>query len=361
MPPQPDSPYALEGTDAHTLAEWCLRNNKDAAEVVGYKGEDHNWTDDMAEAVQVYLNVIRADMAEYEVHPSDLQIEHRFHLDFIDPDAFGTNDANIVVFGKKIIVYDYKHGSGVAVDAEDNKQGLFYALGASYGLDFDEIEVVIVQPRAFHPDGPVRRWIVSANNLKIFAEELCRAIGATKDEDAPLKCGDWCKKTFCAAMATCPAVRKQVNADSQMVFAKGTVQLPKPENMTKADLRRVLDGLPLFEAWTKAVWAFAEAKANNGDDLPGYKLVRGREGNRKWADESETKKILSPLVTNPDSLYEKTLLSPAKMEKEFGKKGKELISPLIIRSEGKIILVSEDDPREAVSPNVTNAFQDKLE
>lgn len=201
LPPQPTSEYATEGTAAHKLAEICLTKGLIAEQMVGQTIPAENGTvrvvtEEMAEAVQVYLDVIRTDMKKYKVHPSDLSIEHRFHLVHIDKDAYGTNDASLKVAFTKVIVYDYKHGAGVAVDAEDNKQGLFYAEGAAHGEEIDEVEIVIVQPRAIHKDGPIRRWTVSKGNLADFAVLLKAKAAATKDPNAPRRCGDWCRKTF---------------------------------------------------------------------------------------------------------------------------------------------------------------------
>lgn len=390
MPPQPDSPYALEGSVAHLVGEFSLLTGRDATEYIGQKviqiidkkknkkliwkgdpapkgdwkatGLEWEVTDEMAEAVQVYVSTIRSDMEAFGVHPSDLAIEHRFHLKDIDPDAFGTNDCNIVIFGQKVIVYDYKHGSGVAVDAEDNKQGLFYALGAIQGLEVREAEIVIVQPRAFHSNGSVRRWTVSLDDLETFANLMKGKITETKALDAPLVSGDHCKKTFCAAMATCPAVRKTVEGAAMTVFSeKPVLQFPKPENLTPVMLRRILEAMPMMDQWLRSVEAFAESKANAGEHIEGFKLVRGREGNRKWIGEGVGVDLLNAGFLE-DEITESKLISPAKIEKlKKAKEHKDLLASLITRSEGKIILVPEDDPREAVSPSAIQAFSDKLE
>lgn len=360
LPPQPDSLYALEGTAAHALAEYCLETNDDAINCIGLaipKIEGFSVTEEMAEAVQVYLDVIRADMAKYNVHPADLKIEHRFHLSHIDESAFGTNDANIQIFGKKIIVYDYKHGKGVAVDAEDNKQGLYYATGAAYGEDFEEVEIVIVQPRAIHRDGPVRRWRVSKDDLLRFSDELKGRIKLTKHGNASLHCGEWCKKTFCPAMATCPAVQSQVEKAAMVAFSEPKVTLKAPEELNPMQLRRVLENIDLIEEYLKAVYAYAETKANNGEHIDGFKLVRGREGNRKWSDEG---RVAMTLKKFGDAIYDVKLKTPPALEKAVGKVAIQLVGEFITRTEGKTILVPTDDPREAVSPQITNVFKEEL-
>lgn len=357
-PPQQESPYAKEGTAAHELGEICLKDGNDAVSHIGeFSKEGIEFTDEMAEAVQMYLDTVRFDMATYDLTKEDIKIEHRFHLTHIDEHAYGTNDCNIPVFLEKVIVYDYKHGQGVAVDAEENKQLLYYALGAAALGDYESVEVVIVQPRAVHRNGPIRRWTINIKELESFGEEIKVKIQDTRNPKAELNCGPWCKKTFCPAIAICPAVRSQVRRDAQIAFDAPVLKLKKAEDFTPLELRNILDGMPLVEEWLKSIWAYAEMKANNGEKIMGFKLVRGREGNRKWADEEIAGTMLSDIM-DESMLYEKKLLSPAKIEKVLGKDHKKQIESLTIRTEGKVILVPEADPREGVQPSISDAFME---
>lgn len=356
VPPQLESPYAAEGTAAHELGEMCLRDGKDACDHVGeFAKSGIEFTDEMAEAVQMYLDVIRFDMSTYDLTKEDIKVEHRFHLTSIDDAAYGTNDCNLPVFLDKVIVYDYKHGKGVAVDAEENKQLMYYALGAAQLGDYETIEVVIVQPRAQHRDGPIRRFTMTIDELNAFGAELKNRIEDTRDPKAPLRCGEWCKKTFCPAMAVCPEVKKRVSRDAMIVFDKPIVNLPAPETISELELRRLLDGMPLIEQWLKNVFAYAEAKANRGEKVLDYKLVRGKEGNRKWTDVDKAGLFLLEQGLDQDKIFDYKLKSPAVLEK-LSKEVKETIKSLVSRSEGKIILVPTSDPREEVSPSVAGVF-----
>lgn len=390
-PPQAPSKYADEGTVAHLLGEWCLRTGRDAVEFVGqvavqivtkegnwqfeFKEDLHNFkgaqltsvefevTDEMAEAVQLYLDTIRFDMETYDLKIEDIKIEHRFHLSHIDENAYGTNDCNLPVFLDKVIVYDYKHGQGVAVDAEENKQLMYYALGAAALGDYETIEIVIVQPRAIHRYGPIRRWTLSIEQLSAFAAELKGRIEDTRKVDAEVNAGPWCRKSFCPAMATCPAIRGSVAKEAALVFDTPVKVLPRPEDLSPEMLKNILDAMPMAEAWLSAVWAYAEAKANNGEKIRGYKLVQGREGNRKWKDEIQVIKDLIKEVKNPNDLYERKLISPAQMDKLIGKskEKKELMDGLTTRNPGKIIMVPENDPRKECGPAAIEVFDTEVE
>ena len=352
VPPQQPSKYAEEGTAAHELAALCLRDGSEALDHVGnWSDNGYEFTDEMAEAVQVYLDCIRADMAQYNTR--DILVEHTFHLPISDTPIFGTCDCCLPIALDRLIVYDYKHGQGVAVEVENNKQALFYALGASLEGDYDTIEMVIIQPRAPHADGRIRRWVITAAELMEFEEQLKTQVDRAEMPDASLKCGKWCEKTFCPALAVCPAVRARVERDAMVVFQQPVKVLPPPETLTPLQLRRLLEGAPLIEAWLKAVWGYAEQQANAGKEVLGFKLVQGREGNRKWIEEEKVKELLLPLKIE---IYEKKLLSPSKIEKVLGK-SKGLIKDLVTRTEGKIILVPENDPRPEAKPNAIKAFE----
>src|SRR3546814_4893751 len=84
-------------------------------------------------------------------------------------------------------VYDLKYGRGVPVEVERNSQELYYGLGATMaepGRLVNTVELVIVQPRAPHRDGPVRRWETTGMELLDWAVELVDAAKRTARPDA---------------------------------------------------------------------------------------------------------------------------------------------------------------------------------
>ena len=119
------SSYAAEGSDAHALAALCLTKNHNPGFYIGKtispEGRKFTVTEEMAEAVQVYVDAVDAVIPDtsggYEV-----QIEKRFDLSAVHPGCFGTADAVVWhAFSKTLYVFDYKHGAGVIV------AGLVYA------------------------------------------------------------------------------------------------------------------------------------------------------------------------------------------------------------------------------------------
>lgn len=223
----PASVHAARGTMAHDVAAKCLDRGEDAELWVGNRFEidEHRmrFEQDDAAAVQVYLDAIRADAT---AGPSDApvrMIEQKFHLKDLHYSLYGTADCVQWFKRTKLLrVYDYKHGAGVAVDVKDNPQLLYYALGAllETGAPVKEVEIVVVQPRCPHPDGPVRRQRIPAIDLLEFRADLLDAVARTEDPNAPRNAGEWCM--FCEVQAVCPEAKttRQIFAAANRPSAK---------------------------------------------------------------------------------------------------------------------------------------------
>lgn len=343
----PGSIYAAEGTAAHELGEKCLRDGKDAADYAGEKITVGNHVfevdDDMAAAVQVYLDTVRK-----EVRPGDdLAIEHKFDLSEIVHDGmFGTNDASIFRPSTgELFVFDYKHGAGYAVEAEANPQLLYYAVGAATqkaGRRISTVTIVIVQPRAMHPAGPVRRWSAPAIALAEWMDDLKAAAIATMNPDAPLKTGPWCK--FCRAAGICPKLREEAFDAANAEFDT------TPADMPPEVLAGILEKADLIEDWIKAVRAYAHSTLDAGGTLPGWKLVQKRAV-RKWSLDDD---LLAPGLAREfglvgDELYVRKLKSPAQIEKLLPKAERGKLKEYVSAVSSGTTLAREADPRAAVS------------
>lgn len=358
--PKTTSIYAQEGTAAHTLAEMCLRNGKTAAHRIGTiitnrDGSVHTVTEEMAEAVQQYVDLVHA---EYEAAGKGavLLYEQKFKLDWLYPGLFGTNDAMVGEPFGTLRVYDYKHGAGVAVDAEDNTQAMYYGLGAikdkaSAGA-YEDIELIIVQPRAHHKDGPVRRHKISVDELLKWGREvLLPGAKATEDPNAPLAAGGHCR--FCPALAICPEQKKNAVAVAQTVFAPVPTAPPAPEALTYAELKEILDASDMVKAWLNACRAHVRNLLETGvakaEDL-GYKLIAGR-ASRKWSDEKKAEEWLTAMLED-EAYVPKKLVSPAQAEKVLkGKDAKKAIKEMVSETRGTQ-LAPLSDSREAVQPAI---------
>jgi hypothetical protein len=340
--PNTTSIFAEEGTAAHELAEIILRDDDElnlgifSLFGVTLPESGVTVTQDMLDYVMVYVNYVKSISGE-------LFVEQRVDFSHIAPDGFGTSDA-IVINDSVITIVDLKYGKGVRVDADNNTQGILYALGAvnDYGMLFNikTINIVIVQPRLDH----ISEWSIGIDELNRWGERLKQAAELTATENAPRVPGEkqcqWCK-----AKATCPALNKLT--ESTLMTSFDNLETSKPETLTDEQLRIALDNKKLILAWFDAIETIVTDRLTGGNAFNGYKLVEGRS-NRAWRDEDATAKALIGVI-DMDKLYISKLISPAQAEKELGKSRAELLEDLITKPVGAPTLVPESDKRPSVN------------
>lgn len=362
------SKYSAEGTVAHMLGEKALLHEKPHAYLLDEIGRSYvedgfeiEVTEEMVEAVEVHVDYIERTLSELGLtRQHDLRVEVGFHIKQVDEDAYGTCDAVIVAPMNKIIVIDYKHGKGHVVEVKNNKQLLYYALGAYYALpvsdreDLGYIETVIVQPRATHIDGAVRVAKYSVAELLEFESWLRGAIGKVRSGDKTLAAGSWCK--FCNAKALCPAQREKIAQASGIPFDKietEKVDLPDPYTLTPDRWAMLLDNAEMIKSWCAAIYAAATGAADKGIEIPGYKMVE-KKGRRRWACERDVEAQFS--LEFGDDLYNRKIKSPAQMEKLLKSKRKSEVEQFVeIPSNGRA-LVQADDARQPIDTSLTGVF-----
>ena len=378
--PNPANDYTYIGTIAHEVAECCLVREDDPERYLDWwgfvnaqggagvvkelgPGSDkvftHRVDRDMVDAVKVYVDVIRADIAE--MCGPEVKVEERVSMEWLAPGMFGTADCIAVEPLGLMRVYDYKNGRTV-VEVENNPQAMSYGLGAMgegnpFGIE--EIELVIIQPNAPHVDGVVRRWRLTPEELIAWGVgTLAPGAEAIELGETRLKAGDWCQ--FCPAkrQGVCPEIRRQmfgaidVETDSADLPVQAVPTLPDPGMLTPDQVARVLTLEPLFSSWLKDVKAKAleDAKAGRGAP-PGFKMVAGRSS-RKWSDETQVKARLS---RHRQDVYDIALKSVAQMEKMIKVKGGDPAIELegLIEVNRGVMLASEQDKRKAIEPMFT--------
>jgi len=362
--PNVESAYALEGTVAHEVCEILLRNwvhtdVKPVPETI--KGVIVD--DEMRECAQAYVDYI---VTRYNTFDDEIDIEQRFSLPSLHPDFFGTADC--VIYKpeeRRLIVIDFKYGRGIPVEAKDNPQLRYYALGAAmkkHNRGVSVVETVIVQPRCPHPDGPIRSDEISALELMDWSADLVAAAKRTEEPDAPLVPGDWCK--FCPAAATCPAMREQALKAAQADFAEdGTLHLSDPLSYAPKQVWDMLPQIDLIEDWCRRVREFAHHEAEAGRCDPRWKLV-GNRPTAKFKDKETAEAWLIKQGCKKDDLYtEPELKSPAQCRAVYRKvvgisdeKAKVRIAEIVETKSSGTVLAPIDDPRPPVRPEAQAEF-----
>ena len=340
------SKFAQEGTCAHALAEMALVDDIDIGMRIGTEVEGWEVDADMIDHVQGYISYVKSFSGEH-------LYEQRVDFSHLVPEGFGTSDAIVINETEKIChVIDLKFGRGVAVDAENNSQGMLYALGVlndyGYLYDIEHVEIHIYQPRVNN----FSSWRISVDDLLKWGEWVSEQANLALSDNAPRIPGDkqcqWCK-----VKATCEALSDY----TQKILSSEFEDLGDIEPADKLELNRlklILDNKKLIEAYLKAVEEHVSGLLFKGDDVPGYKLVAGRSL-RKWADVETAESELFDLVG--DYAFEKKLLTPAKAEKLVGSKRKGEIAHLIIKPEGSPTLAPESDKRKSWNKVEINDFE----
>lgn len=342
----PTSQYAEEGTKAHEVATHVLEEGKFPPD-----------TDpDVKEAVSVYTDTVKHQIDESIALFQDTKysqlIEHKFDLSSVYPGCYGTADCVLYFPNQKTLyVFDYKHGMGIPVEVTDNPQLKYYGLGAllSTGVPCEFVELVIVQPRCPHPDGPVRRERIPAFDLLDFSADLIDYAKATEDPNAPLVPGDHCR--FCPAAGICPALAAKAQVLAKSSFS--SLATYDPEKLSE-----VLEWLPSIEGWVKSVREFAYAESQHGRTPPGWKLVPKR-ATRRWKDHVNAELLKEKLGLDDDGLLEEPKLkSPAQVEKRLAPAGKKIVADLVTAESSGTSLVPEADRRAAVTFDPKSAFDE---
>lgn len=358
--PNRTSEHAAAGTVAHDLGERELRGDhlpgrRALADYLGDRftvdGHTVQVDQEMVDGVGLYAREIRDILVR---HPDAvLHVELKLDLRTIHPDMFGTSDAVIWIPSLQLlIVYDFKYGYKY-VDAEDNSQLLFYALGALLNLKLPvrSVRLGIVQPRNYGRKGPVRTWDVEPLHLLDFAGELRAAAKATEDPNAARTPGLHCD--YCPAAPLCPELRERVLALIKLRFFPVNGQAIKfdPEQFA-ATMRE----LPMVENWLKRMREFAFEKALH-NALPGFKLVEKRP-QRNWRDEETAELMLPGLGVDRQALYDlPKLRSPAQIEKLVPKDKRELFDKLVIKQSSGLTLAPESDEAPAVRRDAASQFR----
>jgi hypothetical protein len=303
-PPQKSSKFADEGTKAHELMEKLLTKEIDIFEAYDLYDE---------EMVDHVVAIVDAVSKVYDPRFAELLVEEKLILDVKD-DLSGTVDC-AVVSQVAIDVFDYKHGKGLAVDAEKNLQLLFYLLSLTKKVGVRPVmRVHIVQPRAYHAEGPLRSWEVTNEVLADFEEQLYFHVKQTKKKSLKPVAGDWCQ--FCPAKIMCPAMKSLALAEAQLSFDDDLSQLPAPQTFTPIQLSRLLEKADLLEGWVSAVRAHALYELEQGREVAGFKLVAKR-ATRKWFNAAEVEREASEVFGA--KAFNRELKSPAQLEKVTSK------------------------------------------
>lgn len=331
--PNQDTEFTREGTLAHEVAEVTARVRLNGGQIECLPEGCDN---DMQECAERYADYIQEHMQH---DGSIVLLERRVDFSPWVPDGFGTCDC-IILQDDTLTVIDYKYGKGVPVEAKGNPQMRLYALGALYeygfAYDIEKVETHIFQPRISN----ISADSLTADDLLAWGRSIEPIALDAAQGKGKYNPGSHCK--FCPHAGRCRALTKVCTEYVQHRDMRIKVPVLAPHEVAE-----VLQMEPLITLWLKRVKDQALTDMLDGGEVPGWKVVEGKQGNRKWTDELKVAETLKGAGYQLGDITETKLLSPAAMDKSIGKKKvAELLDSLIDRAPGAPTVVPESDKRQ---------------
>lgn len=340
-------------------------------------------TEDMAAAVATAVAFIKD---QHTLLGGRLLVEQRVPVGQFtgEDDAFGS--ADVILLGDTwISIFDAKFGrkrvhaaktiapqrvdfiTGAVLPEQrgPNLQMACYALGAVHANDvFGEIATVtmtIVQPFLDFTDS----YTCSIDELR--ATERFLAVKAGECETNPVFAPSFDNCLFCRAKGNCGAQAAKALTSVFDMYDEHTATLRKPGVPSLGSQYALIH---FVEQWVKDVDHAVRAALLAGepvvrDDGLSYKLVEGKNGARKWVDETQATVALAAAKLRHDQMFSYSLITPAQTEPlakvKKPKKGETAVPALIAADDwhamqalikqdrGAPQVALETDPRPAVT------------
>ena len=348
--PDASSPYAQQGTDAHSLCAYLVekalgRDTRDPTGTLKY------YDAEMQECAEGYASFAMEEYERAKQTCPDTAVLIEQKVDFSPWVKGGTGTADCILLADGMAeVIDYKHGLGIMVSAESeefggNPQLMCYCLGVLEMFDgiynIDTIKMSIYQPRREN----VSTYTMSKADLLQWANgTLAPTALLAQEGKGEFQAGNHCQ--FCKVKAAC---RKR--AEYNLELARYDFEIPA--TLEEHEIDAILLKADQLISWASDVKEYALNQALQGTDYSHFKVVEGRS-NRKYTNEDDVAKTVMAAGYDP---YEKSILGITAMSKLLGKKKfNELLGSLICKPQGKPTLVSRSDKR----PTMKNTAQDDV-
>lgn len=339
-PEREQSPSAIEGSAAHCVVEAVLH---------GHPAVGTDVTDEMIEAAELVRNDIVAQLGDDYLRT--LVIERRVDIRRVhDTDNWGTPDyyawGLMVNQGRILRIWDFKFGNGI-VEAFENWQMIDYVAGIleAGGIDglMDQttvVEFTVIQPRAYHRDGPVRRWRVLASELRPYINKLASAAAKATSGSPPAKpTPDGCKN--CKGRHACEALQREGYDAADTSRHLGALEL-SPAALG-LELRTLRTAQALLDARVTGLEAQVVATIGSGTLVPMWSL-ESSPGRLGWTKPAAEVIALGALM-GLDLAKEPEVLTPTQAKKIGLPEA--LVNSYASRSAGACKLVMDDGSKVA--------------
>ena len=273
-----DDTAAREGTAAHWAGAEMLHGRIVAEGQITPDGAI--LTEEMIEGAEVWVDDVRRTDGIGEVH-----IEKTLPGGALHPDNWGTPDTWKYDGPASILhVWDFKFGHDI-VEVFENYQLLNYVklILKKLGINGHQeqrtrVIMTVIQPRAYHREGPISRWSVMASDLRAYWNKLEMAFEDATSGHARAKPNPGC--VYCPARHECPTLQRDGYRSADL--AQEATPLALPAAAIGLELAWLTDAHARLGARISGLRAQAEAMVFRGERVPGWAL-QDAPGREEWS------------------------------------------------------------------------------
>ena len=347
--PQEEGPEAREGTAAHWAMQEMLLDRMVAEGLIAENGVP--LTREMIEAAEVLVDDVRATVQRATaLGDAGIKVEQRVAIPRIHNfHCWGTPDVSGWLPGFTLHVWDFKYGHRV-VDAFENWQLMCYVAGLldaakeawmhQAGVTDERVKVVmtVVQPRAPHREGSVRRWAVQGADLRAYFNRLEMSAEVAMSPAPPTKAGPWCRD--CAARRGCETLTRA--AAGVMDDMGGITPLDLTPEQAGLELRNLARASEVLNARKAGLEEQVEHMLKAGKAIPFWRMSQ-EPGREVWTAPA-AQVIAMGAMMEVDLAKPREALTPNQARKAG--LAPELVATMASRPMAALKLVA-DDGREA--------------
>lgn len=317
-----EDPSAAEGTASHWAGYSLIKTHSPkAGDTCPENGVQ--LTEEMLEGALLYFNTAFA-ITNSRGGFGAASFEETLPAGSLSPEVWGTPDMWFWDAVEGVLtVLDYKFGHRDVSPVENWQLVLYVRLVLDKmgfnGLEEQHVKVrfVIVQPRSYHRDGPVRFWECKASDLRAMwnrasaaADEALTAVNPTFKAN-PEYCRD------CPGRRACPTFTRNVQAAMDLAASSLPSELSPSELGVELMYRQ--RAFEFLKAGLEALKQQAETSIHNGVSVQGHGLEPGR-GSTKWEVPTSEVKLMGSMF-GVDLLKAPEPVTPKQAEQLFAQKG----------------------------------------
>lgn len=325
---------------------------------------------------QFYTDKVRE--AYLKLDPDTRRIGFEFKVPLGDitgeEGALGTSD--VVMWDKnRIEVHDLKDGY-LPVYPKNNSQLMVYALAAIRRIwdhedyndediyDFDKVSLNIHQTKdSRHSTHELHISDLMAWYDAVVKPALARIDEARKEvKQEHFKVGSHCQ--YCKYNVRCSELKNRLVELKEMEINMMSAPYSDEDIKNMAELMSLLPTIKTLAE--RAESTLINIAAGGKQDVPGFKLAMGREGNRKWRPDVVVEEVLMDAGLPKEFIFEEVLVSPTNLGKLAVKEGlvtkkmwEELEAKTVQRAPAtyKLVEVDADTPPVVHGVGATDGFE----